>query len=80
MAREHFKDLTPKQRDSLTSLFQAIAAKVSGDASQSVLSPPEGFYQEQLAEALKALFPADGERRTPALKSDPAAKPKEPKP
>lgn len=62
LGKEVWKDMTPKQRESLDGLFAAVAARISGDASQRVLSPPEGYYQEQLADALAALFP-DGKTK-----------------
>jgi glutamyl-tRNA reductase len=65
LAKEHFRDLTPKQRESLQGLLEAVAAKISGDASRNVLSPPEGHYQEQLADALRALFPETKEQKAP---------------
>ena len=55
--REIFKDLTPRQREALEALFEAVAGKIAGDAARQVLNPPEGYYQEQLADALGALFP-----------------------
>lgn len=57
LAKGVFKELNEKQLESLQGLFEAVAAKISGDASQRVLNPPAGYYQEQLADALRALFP-----------------------
>jgi glutamyl-tRNA reductase len=56
LGRDMFKDLTDKQRQSLDALFAAIAGKMSADASRIVKAPPEGYYPEQLADALTALF------------------------
>ncbi len=57
LGKDAFKELTPKQREALAALFAAVSARISGDASQRVLNPPEGYFQEQLADALQALFP-----------------------
>lgn len=55
-AREHMRDITDKQRESLDAMLIAIAGKVAADAARQVTSPPEGFYPEQLADTLSALF------------------------
>ena len=52
-----FQSLDDKQRASLEAMMKSIAGKMSGDASRMVKTPPEGYYPEQLADALKALFP-----------------------
>lgn len=69
-SRDIFKDLTEKQREALDTLLAAIAASVSGDASRRVVKPLEGFYPEQLADALKALFPIEAEGPTTNAASD----------
>jgi glutamyl-tRNA reductase len=64
LGREHFRDLTPKQLESLKGLLAAVAGKIAADAARQVLAPPAGYYQEQLADALRILFPeAPAERR-----------------
>lgn len=56
LSREIFKDLNDKQRDGLNALFAALTSKIAADAARQVTSPPEGYYQEQLADALLTLF------------------------
>ena len=63
LGRDHFRDLTEKQRESLTALLEAIAGKIAADAARQVTAPPGGHYPEPLAEALLTLFPAAAERR-----------------
>ena len=58
-SRDLFKDLSPKQREALDILLVAVAASISGDASRRVVRPPEGYYPEQLADALKTMFPLE---------------------
>lgn len=67
LGKDLFKDLTPKHHESLKALFEAVAGKISADASRQVTNPPEGYFQEQLADALRALFPGVAEKK----KSDP---------
>lgn len=63
LSREHFRDLSPKQRESLAQLFEAIAGKLSGDAGKVVRNPPDGYFGDQLADALKKLFPDDDDTK-----------------
>jgi glutamyl-tRNA reductase len=56
-SKEHFKDLSPRQKDSITALLDSLAAKISAEASKQVKAPPEGHFPEQLAVALSVLFP-----------------------
>ena len=63
LAKEHFRDLTTKQRESLEALLAAVAGKIAADAAKQITSPPAGYDQEQLAEALLLLFPEASERR-----------------
>lgn len=56
LGREHFKDLSNKQRESLAALITAIGNKIAADAARQITNPPAGHYQEQLAEMLCALF------------------------
>lgn len=65
LSRELFKDLTPKQREAIDALLAAIAAGVSGDASRRIVRPPEGYYPEQLADALKTIFPLEAREIAP---------------
>lgn len=66
LSRDHFRELSAKQRESLTQLFEAIASKVSGDAGKAVRNPPDGYFADQLADALQKLFREDdGDRGRP---------------
>lgn len=67
LSRDLFKELSDKQRQALEALFTAIAGKVSADASRVVKAPPQGYYPEQMADALTSLFPSTGgaEAETP---------------
>jgi glutamyl-tRNA reductase len=56
LSRDMFKDLNEKQQEALSGLFSAISGKISGEAAKNVTNPPNGYYQEQLADALTALF------------------------
>jgi glutamyl-tRNA reductase len=56
LSRDMFKGLEPKQREALTALLEAVAGKVASDAARRVTAPPEGYYPEQMADALTALF------------------------
>lgn len=51
------RDLNEVQVKGLMRLMQSVAGKIAGDAGTHVNTPPEGFYQEQMAAALAALFP-----------------------
>jgi len=63
LAKEHFRDLNAKQRESLKALFDAIASKITADAARQITSPPPGFEAEQLAQSILALFPDTAEHR-----------------
>jgi glutamyl-tRNA reductase len=63
LAKEHFRDLSAKQRESLTTLFEAIAGKITADAARQITSPPAGIEAEQLAQSILALFPDAAEHR-----------------
>lgn len=52
-----FKDLTDSQKNGIISLLHSVAGKISSDAGSNLHRPPEGFYKDQLASALSALFP-----------------------
>ncbi|MGE0173051.1 MAG: glutamyl-tRNA reductase [Oligoflexales bacterium] len=56
--KEIFRNLDQGQLEAINALVQSIAGKISSDASSRVKTPPEGFFGEQLATALKVLFPA----------------------
>lgn len=56
LSRDHFKDLTEKQLESLKSMLEAIGGKISGEASRKITNPPEGYYPELLADVLSAIF------------------------
>lgn len=56
LSRELFKDLDSRQREALATMFNAIAASISADASRRVVNADAGHYPEQLADALKAIF------------------------
>lgn len=57
LSRSHLQNLSAEQVDAIRSLLQSIAGKISSDASARVRTPPDGFFQEQLAAALTVLFP-----------------------
>lgn len=61
--KEQFQNLTEDQLGSLRTLLNSVAQKISSDASLRVMTPPEGFFQEQLASALAALFPKPDKKR-----------------
>ncbi len=61
--KEHFQNLSEDQMGSLKILLHSVAQKISSDASLRVMTPPEGFFQEQLASALTALFPKPDKKR-----------------
>ncbi len=67
LSKEHFRDLAPKQRESLDALVTAIVSKIAADAARHVTNPSAGFDAEQLAESLTALFSDEVE-----LRKDPA--------
>jgi glutamyl-tRNA reductase len=56
--KEIFRNMSDPQLEAINTLVQSIAGKISSDASSRVKTPPEGFFGEQLATALKVLFPA----------------------
>ena len=56
--KELFRDLSPKQRDSLETMICAISSKIAADAARQITNPPDGYQAEELAESLVALFPA----------------------
>lgn len=58
LGKEQYKVLTDKQRAGLDALMTALVSKISAEASRQVMSPPTGYYPEQLADALSVLFPA----------------------
>ena len=55
LSREMFRD-QPKQSESIKALGEAIASKIAADAARSITAPSDGYFPEQLAEALRALF------------------------
>ena len=57
LTRDIFKDLDATQREALQAMLTSIANKITSDASLKVREPPDGYYQDQLAEALSVLFP-----------------------
>lgn len=61
--KEQFQNLTEDQLGSLRTLLHSVAQKISSDASLRVMTPPEGYFQEQLASALTALFPKPNKNR-----------------
>jgi len=50
------KDLSEAQTEAIASMQAAIANKITGDVSRQIKCPPEGFFKEQLADAVKILF------------------------
>ena len=74
MAHDHAEEIR--------TLLEAIAARLTTHAAKSVNNPPAGFYREQLASALKVLFPTDdspvtlGVLRHDTTQSDPAGYPR----
>ena len=56
-SKGHLSDLSPNQKIAIEKLLESVVGKISGDAGRGVTAPPEGFYKEQLAAALSALFP-----------------------
>lgn len=73
LSRELFKDLNHRQREALETMFTAIAASISGDASRRVVNANTGHYPEQLADALKAIFALMAGTREPS--ADPSLPP-----
>lgn len=63
LSKEHFQNLSEDQMGSLRVMLQSVAQKISSDASLRVMTPPDGFFQEQLASALTALFPKPEKKR-----------------
>ena len=61
--KDLFQNLSEPQVSGIKKLLSSVANKISADAGSNVRSPPEGFYQEQLAGALEILFPTDESRR-----------------
>jgi glutamyl-tRNA reductase len=57
VSREIFRDQT-KQIESIKALADAIASKIAADAARTVTTPPDGYFPEQLADALRVLFPS----------------------
>ncbi len=57
LSKSHFDDLDTKQKSSIENLLQSLAGKISSDAGARIHNPPEGFFQQDLADALKVLFP-----------------------
>ena len=62
MARQSFKDLSDEQRQSINRMVESIIGKINADAGQTVRNPPEGHYNDRLADALKVLFPPPEEK------------------
>lgn len=56
MSKDIFRELTDKQKEAITTMLEAVAGKLSGEASRKILSPPEGYYPEHLADMLAILF------------------------
>ena len=57
LKKEIYSGLDDSQISGIRKLLTSIAGKISADAGTRVQAPPEGFYKEQLAQALSALFP-----------------------
>ena len=55
LSREIFRDQT-KQIESIKALGDAITSKIVADAARTVTTPPDGYFPEQLADALRVLF------------------------
>jgi glutamyl-tRNA reductase len=57
IGKQMYEQLSAEQTAGLQSMLQAIAGKITADISRGVKQPPEGIFKEQLADALKVLFP-----------------------
>jgi glutamyl-tRNA reductase len=56
LTRDIFRDLSDKQKEAISAMLEAIGGKISGEASRRILSPPDGYYPELLADVLSILF------------------------
>ena len=56
LSKDLFKDLNEKQTAAIVSMLEAVASKISGEASRRITNPPEGYYPELLADVLSMLF------------------------
>jgi glutamyl-tRNA reductase len=57
--RTPLNQLDEQQVKALEALLRSVIQKMSGDAGRIVHNPPDGYHSEQLADALKCLFPLD---------------------
>ncbi len=56
-AKAALKGLTEEQVKAIMAMQTAIAKKITADVSRNMKNPPEGYFKEQLAAAIKILFP-----------------------
>lgn len=63
LAKGPLSGLTIEQSQALDNLLKSISNKLSGDAGRGVRNPPEGYFPEDMADALKLLFPQDRESK-----------------
>lgn len=60
--RGHLKNLDDHQKQAIEKLLKSVVGKISSDAGKCVTAPPDGFYKDQLAAALSALFPIPSQK------------------
>jgi glutamyl-tRNA reductase len=56
LAREHFQDLSAKQRESLDAMIEAVATKLTGDIATTLRRCPDAEDARALASALELVF------------------------
>ncbi len=59
LSKSPLNALDTKQQQALEALLKSIVQKMSADAGRTVHAPPLGYSPENLADALKTLFPMD---------------------
>ncbi len=61
LAKGPLSELTEEQMMALDNMIKSITNKLSGDAGRGVRNPPDGYFPEDMADALKLLFPNNRE-------------------
>jgi glutamyl-tRNA reductase len=55
-SREIYSGLSQDQYQGIQSMMTAIKSKINSDAAKIINNPPDGFFKEDLAEALRTIF------------------------
>jgi glutamyl-tRNA reductase len=55
-----FSNLTAEQLKALDTMLRSVQRKIVADAGEQIRNPPDGYFKDQLAEALGALFLSEG--------------------